>query len=178
MTHHRLVVRASSPISFSSSHTTLTTNEMSDTLPPQRTRRHPPSPDGDDTPRIWTGRDSTPTPPPASPSTPPARASRAPAHPDDRWRPPSRSLTRSARAPRPRCAARTTKKFTHAARPRRRRASRARSWCVRIDATERERMDRRCDAWGKRNARERERERNDANARTRVGNARENYSRA
>ena len=130
---------------------------MSDTFPPQSTRRHPPSPDGDDTPRIWTGRDSTPTPPPASPSTPPARASRAPAHPDDRWRPPSRSLTRSARAPRPRCAARTTKKFTRAARPRRRRASRARSWCVRIDATERERMDRRCDAWGKRNARERER---------------------
>ena len=40
---------------------------MSDTFPPQSTRRHPPSPDGDDTPRIWTGRDSTPTPPPPPP---------------------------------------------------------------------------------------------------------------
>ena len=178
MTHHRLVVRASSPISFSSSHTTLTTNEMSDTFPPQRTRRHPPSPDGDDTPRIWTGRDSTPTPPPRL-AVDSARA-RALARAGTPRRPMASTVAFShALSARAATSVRGSndKKFTRAARPRRRRASRARSWCVRIDATERERMDRRCDAWGKRNAREREREERRERANARGERARELFSR-
>ena len=174
MTHHRLVVRASSPISFSfSPHTTLTTNEMSDTFPPQRTRRHPPSPDGDETPRIWTGRDSTPTPPRLAVDSARARVSRA--------RTPRRPMASTVAFSHALSARAATSvrgsndKKVHARRATATTASKPRSLVVRTDRRDRARTDgstMRCVGGNDTRVRER------GTTRTRVGNARENYSRA
>ena len=179
MTHHRLVVRASSPISFSSSHTTLTTNEMSDTFPPQRTRRHPPSPDGDDTPRIWTGRDSTPTPPPPRLAVDSARARVSRAGTPRR---PMASTVAFSHALSARAATSvrgSNDKKVHARRATATTASKPRSLVVRTDRRDRARTDgskMRCVGGAKR-AREREREERRERANARGERARELFSR-
>ena len=158
MTHHRLVVRASSPISFSfSPHTTLITNEMSDTFPPQRTRRHPP-------PRTATkphqfGPVPTRHAPPLRLAVDSARAARlARPHTPTTDGVHRRVLSRAQRARRDLGARLERQKSSRAPRDRDdgEQAALARG-AYGIDATERERMDRRCDAWGKRNARARAR---------------------
>jgi hypothetical protein len=132
---------------------------MSDTFPPQSTRRHPPSPDGDDTPRIWTGRDSTPTPPPPRLAVDSARARVSRARTPRR---PMASTVAFSHALSARAATSvrgSNDKKVHARRATATTASKPRSLVVRTDRRDRARTDgskMRCVGEAKR-ARERER---------------------